>query len=362
MSERVCNFNPGPAALPLPVLQKVRDELLSFKGSGMSVMETSHRSPEFTSVIRDAEANLRELMAISEDYAVLFLQGGANLQFHMVPLNLLGEEQTADYVVTGTWAKKALAEARKVGNVTVAASTESENFCRVPRQEELELTSGAAYVHVTSNNTICGTQWADFPATRGTPLVGDLSSDILSRPIDLRPFGLIYAGAQKNLGPAGVTLVVVRRDLVGNAPAQCPTMLDYATHVAKGSLYNTPPCVAIYVVNLVAEWVGDQGGLEAMARKNQEKAQLLYDAIDESEGFYRGTAKRESRSLMNVTFRLASEELEQSLIAEAAEQGLKGLKGHRSVGGLRASIYNAVDLEAVQRLVALLRSFQEKHG
>jgi len=361
MNERVWNFNPGPAALPLPVLEKVRDELLSFRGSGMSILETSHRSSEFQSVIRDAEASLRDLMGISDDYTVLFLAGGANLQFHMVPLNLLEEDKVADYVDTGTWAGRAIAEARKVGSVNVAASTKEEGYRRVPRQEELNLTPHAAYLHITTNNTIFGTQWTDFPVTRGTPLVGDMSSDILSRPIDITPFGLIYAGAQKNLGPAGVTLVIVRRDLVGNAPPDTPAMLDYAVHMAKGSLYNTPPCFAVYIVGLVLQWVRDQGGLEAMARRNLEKAEMLYAVIDESEGFYQGTARRDSRSLMNVTFRLRDRDLEPELLAEAERAGLRGLKGHRSVGGLRASLYNAVEPEAVERLVDLLKKFQERN-
>jgi len=360
MTERVWNFNPGPAALPLPVLKRVQEEMLSFRGTGMSILETSHRSPEFMSLVREAEAALRELMGIPEDYAVLFLQGGANLQFYMVPLNLLEEGKTADYVDTGTWASRAIAEARKVGEVNVAASTREEGYCRIPRQEELKRTPGAAYLHITSNNTIYGTQWTDFPVSHGVPLVADMSSDILSRPIDIAPFGLIYAGAQKNLGPAGVTVVIVRRDLVGNAPPDTPAMLDYAVHMAKGSLYNTPPCFAIYVMLLVLQWVRDLGGLEAVARRNSEKAQLLYSVIDESEGFYRGTVKRDSRSLMNVTFRLPSEELEAKFLEEALQRRLRGLKGHRSVGGIRASLYNAVELEAVEHLCAFMREFQEE--
>jgi phosphoserine aminotransferase len=360
MSERVWNFNPGPAALPLPVLETVRDELLSYGGTGMSIMESSHRSPQFDGIIKEAEQRLRDLMGLGDEFAVLFLQGGANLQFHMVPLNLLPEDGVADYVDTGTWASRAIGEARKAGTVNVAASTEPDHYARVPRREELKLTPNAAYLHITTNNTIFGTQWASFPVARGTPLVADMSSDVLSRPVDFSQFGLAYAGAQKNLGPAGVTVVIVRRDLVGNAPTTAPAMLDYATHMAKGSLYNTPPCFAIYVMNLVLAWVQDQGGLSAIARRNQEKAQLLYETIDASEGFYRGTVQRESRSVMNVTFRLASEELEKAILQEAGAAGLKGLKGHRSVGGLRASLYNAVPLEAVERLVAFMRRFQER--
>ena len=360
MTDRIWNFNPGPAALPTAVLEKARDELLSFRNSGMSIAETSHRSPEFSAVMTECESALRELLGIGDEYAVLFLQGGANLQFYMVPLNLLPPDGVADYIDTGTWSSKAIAEAKKVGRVAIAASTKEEGYRRVPRQEELTLSSGAAYVHVTSNNTIYGTQWARFPETGGVPLVADMSSDILSRPLDMARFGLLYAGAQKNLGPAGVTVVIVRRDLVGAAPPGTAAMLDYAIHMEKGSLYNTPPCLAIYFMNLVLQWVREQGGVEAIEHRNEQKANLLYDAIDSSGGFLRGTADRDSRSRMNVTFRLPSEELEKALIAEASAEGLKGLKGHRSVGGLRASIYNAVELEGVERLVDLLERFQKR--
>jgi phosphoserine aminotransferase len=362
MTKRVCNFNPGPAALPLPALEKARDEFLSFRGTGMSILEVSHRSKEFESVLKETDQGLRNLLGIPEEYAILFLGGGASLQFFMVPLNLLPRDQVADYVDTGTWASRAIAEAQKIGRVNVAASTKAESYVRIPRHEEIRFTPNAVYVHITSNNTIYGTQWAEFPKTGGAPLVADMSSDILSRPFDVEPFCCIYAGAQKNLGPAGVTMVIVRRDVVGKAPPNTATMLNYATHMEHTSLYNTPPVFGIYIMNLVLQWTMEQGGVEAVARRNQEKAQLLYDAIDESEGFYRGTAKRESRSLMNVTFRLRTEELEKALLGEADKEGLKGLKGHRSVGGLRASLYNAVELEAVERLVDVMRRFQESRA
>ena len=362
MAMRVYNFNPGPAALPLPALEKVRDEFLSFRGTGMSIVEVSHRSAEFGALLEETDAGLRALLGIPDAYAILYLGGGASLQFSMAPINLLGRGRVADYIETGEWSSKAIKEAAKVGRVNVAASTKAEKFRRIPRPEELRLTPGAAYVHLTSNNTIYGTQWRRFPEAGSVPLVADMSSDILSRPFDVEPFGLIYAGAQKNLGPAGVTVVIVRRDLVGKAPEGTPTMLDYKTHVEGNSLFNTPPCFAIYMIKLVLDWVRDQGGLEAVAARNERKARLLYDAIDGSGGFFAGTCDRDSRSRMNVTFVLARSELSEAFAREANAAGLKGLKGYRSVGGFRASLYNAVGMEAVEALVALMEKFRKKNA
>ncbi|HAK95461.1 MAG TPA: 3-phosphoserine/phosphohydroxythreonine transaminase [Planctomycetes bacterium] len=362
MTTRVYNFNPGPAALPLSAIEKARDELLSFRGTGMSIMEVSHRSAEFGALLKETDAGLRGLLAIPDDYAILYLGGGASLQFSMAPINLLGPGQTADYVETGEWSSKAIKEARKVGRVNVAASTKEEKFRRIPRPEELKLTPGAAYVHITSNNTIFGTQWQRFPDAGSVPLVADMSSDILSRPFDVKPFGLIYAGAQKNLGPAGVTVVIVRRDLVGKAPENTPTMLNYKTHLDGNSLFNTPPCFAIYMIKLVLDWVQEQGGLAAVAARNEKKARLLYDAIDNSNGFYRGTCDKDSRSRMNVTFVLGREELSEAFAKESSAASLKGLKGHRSVGGFRASIYNAVGMDAVEALVAMMEKFRKRNS
>ena len=362
MSKRAHVFNPGPSALPLSVLAKAQEELLDFGGTGMSIMEMSHRAPEFAAVLKDVDARFREILGLSDAWAILFLGGGASLQFYMAPLNLLGAGQTADYVDTGSWSSKAIKEAKLVGAVNVAASTKSENYCRIPRREELRLTPGAAYVHVTSNNTIFGTQWQSFPDTGEVPIVADMSSDILSRPLRVEPFGLIYAGAQKNLGPAGVTVVLIRRSLAGRAPAGTPTMLNYATHVEQNSLFNTPPVFGIYMVKLVVDWVAEQGGLARVAAANERKAAVLYQAIDASEGFYKGTAQEASRSRMNVTFVLGRDDLTAAFLKEAGARGLKGLKGHRSVGGCRASIYNAVSLESVEALIAFMREFQERNA
>jgi len=358
---RIYNFAPGPAVLPLPVLEEAQRDLVALPGVGMSVMEISHRSKTFEEIIQAAEADFRTLGRIPPNYHVLMLQGGASLQFSMVPINLLGPGQLADYIVTGEWSKKALKEAQKVGRVNVAWSGEAERFTRVPRQDELTLTPGAAYVHMTSNNTIYGTQWKREPETGGVPLVCDASSDIYSRPIDITKYGLIYAGAQKNLGPSGLTIVIVRDDLVGRAPSTTPTMLDYKVHAEHKSLYNTPPCFAIYIFRLVMKWLLAQGGLEAIARVNERKAAKLYAEIDRT-GFYRGHAAKDSRSTMNVTFRLPNEELEKLFVKEAQAAGLDGLKGHRSVGGLRASIYNAFPEEGVDVLVDFMRDFEKKHG
>lgn len=360
--ERVYNFNPGPAVLPLPVLEEAQRDLLALPGVGMSVLEVSHRSKVFEGILAATEADLRALLNLPTNYKVLFLQGGASLQFTMVPMNLLPKDGAADYIITGHWAQAALKEAKKLGKVNVAGSSESENFTRIPRPDELKLDPKAAYVHFTSNNTIYGTEWAKEPEGGTVPLVCDASSDILSRQIDVRRYALIYAGAQKNMGPAGVTTVIIRDDLLARVPAGLPAMLDYKLQAEKQSLYNTPPVFAIYIQRLVLKWLRELGGLAEMERRNREKAQLLYDAIDASGGYYRGTAEKGSRSRMNLTFRLASEELEEKFVKEAAAQKLSGLKGHRSVGGLRASMFNAFPLEGAQALVAFMKDFQQKNG
>jgi len=360
-SARIYNFSAGPAVLPLPVLEEAQRDLVTLPGVGMSVLEISHRSKPFDEIIQGAEADFRTLARIPEGYHVLFLQGGASTQFSMVPMNLLAAGATADYIVTGSWSKKAVKEAKKVGAVNVAATTEPENFTRIPRQDELKLTPGAAYVHFTSNNTIFGTEWQSEPAVGDVPLVCDASSDIFSRPIDVGRYGLIYAGAQKNLGPSGLTVVVIRGDLAQRGAESLPTMLRYATHVENKSLYNTPPVFAIYILRLVLRWLVANGGLEAMAAANQRKAAKLYAEIDRT-GFYRGHAARDSRSLMNVTFRLPSEDLEKEFAKEATAAGFDGLKGHRSVGGLRASIYNAFPEEGIDALVAFMRDFEKRRG
>jgi phosphoserine aminotransferase len=360
-SSRIYNFSAGPAMLPLPVLEEAQRDLVTLPGVGMSVLEISHRSKVFDEIIQGAEADFRALARIPEGYHVLFLQGGASLQFSMVPMNLLPAGATADYVVTGSWSKKAVKEAKKVGAVNVAATTEAENFARIPRQDELQLTPGAAYVHFTSNNTIFGTEWPAEPAVGGVPLVCDASSDIFSRPLDVGRYGLLYAGAQKNLGPSGLTVVVIRDDLAKQGAESLPTMLRYATHVENNSLYNTPPVFGIYILRLVLRWLVANGGLEAMAAANQRKADKLYAEIDRT-GFYRGHAARDSRSLMNVTFRLPSEDLEKQFVQEATAAGFDGLKGHRSVGGLRASIYNAFPEEGIDALVAFMREFEKRRG
>ena len=347
--------------LPLPVLEQAERELVSLPGVGMSILEVSHRSRIFEDVLARAEADIRTLAGIPANYRVLFLQGGASLQFTMVPMNLLTEGATADYLVTGVWATKAADEAQKIGKVHVAATTKAEQFTRVPRTEEIVLSPGAAYVHMTSNNTIYGTEWKELPVVGDVPLVSDTSSDMFSRPLDISKHALIYAGAQKNMGPAGVTVVIIRDDLLSRSAASLPAMLSYAVHAQNGSLYNTPPVFAIYLLGLVMRWLIGQGGLEAIARVNERKAAKLYAEIDRS-GFYRGTAQKESRSLMNVTFRLPSEELERKFVKDAESAGLDGLKGHRSVGGIRASIYNAFPEEGVEALASFMKEFERRNG
>lgn len=361
MVARIINFNPGPAALPLAVLEEAREELLNFKNSGMSIAEVSHRSPVFEGVLNDAIGRLRRLLNMSEDFKVLFLQGGASSQFFMVPMNLIPDGSSADYVNTGTWSTKAIKEVEILKKPhDVIASSEDRDFRYIPKG--FSVNPGAAYLHFTSNNTIKGTQWSEFPAAGSVPLVSDMSSDILCKSFDVKPFGLIYAGAQKNLGPAGVTLVIIRNDMLERVPKNIPTMLRYSTHAEKNSLYNTPPCISIYLVQLVLKWIEETvGGLAAMEKRNREKADLLYGCIDGND-FFNGTADRDSRSMMNVTFRLPGEDLEKKFVAEALENGMGGLKGHRSVGGCRASIYNALDLDAVRTLVDFMGEFARKNG
>jgi len=356
---RVFNFSAGPATLPLEVLEEIQRELIDYAGSGMSIMESSHRGKEYSAVHEEAVANTHELLQAGDDYAVLFLQGGASTQFAMLPMNLLGSGQTADYTNSGAWAAKAIKEAKLIGNVNIAANCGKEIPTRVPAEAELKLTPGAAYVHITSNETISGAQWKSFPKT-DAPLVADMSSDILSRPFDINQFGLIYAGAQKNLGPAGMALVVMRKDLAERVPENTPTMFKYKTHIAANSLYNTCPCFTVYTYMLVTRWIKKMG-LSTLYKQNVEKAAKLYAAIDAS-NFYNGTAVTECRSDMNVTWRLPSEELEAKFIAEASKQALKGLKGHRDVGGIRASIYNAFPVQGVDALVAFMKEFERTNG
>jgi phosphoserine aminotransferase len=358
---RVFNFSAGPAVLPLDVLEQAQRELLSLPGVGMSILEISHRSKPFEDILAGCEADLRTLGGIPANYQVLFLQGGASLQFSMVPMNLLTAQSSADYIVTGAWSQKAVKEAKRVGGVKIAATTEGENFTRVPKQGELTLDPGAAYVHYTTNNTIFGTEFQYVPETGSVPLVADASSDIFSRPIDVAKYALIYAGAQKNLAPAGVTLVIVRDDMLKRTPASLPTMHQYGVHAENKSMYNTPPVFAIYVMRLVLAWLLKQGGLAEIDRRNARKADKLYAAIDRT-GFYRGHATTDSRSRMNVTFRLPSEELEKKFAKEATAAGLDGLKGHRSVGGMRASIYNAFPEAGIDALVQFMAEFERKNG
>ncbi len=360
-SNRIFNFNPGPAALPVAVLEEIQQNFLDFKGSGMSITEISHRSQQFEDVINDAIARTMRLLNLDDRFDVLFLQGGASMQFAMIPMNFLAGDRTADYIDTGTWSAKAIKEARIQGkNIKVVASSEDKNYAYIPRN--IKFNQDAVFVHLTSNNTIKGTAWSQFPDTNGIPIVSDMSSDIMSKPIDTGKFGLIYAGAQKNVGPAGVCLVVIRRDMLDRIPETVPTMLRYDTYAAKNSLYNTPPCFAIYTVHLVLKWLEETiGGLDQMAKLNHKKASLLYDFMDAGD-FYRPTAEADSRSLMNVTFRLPTAELEKKFVQAALNDGLGGLKGHRSVGGCRASIYNAVTLEAVETLVDFMKNFENKNG
>ena len=361
MTERIFNFSAGPAVLPVPVLEEAQRDMVSLPDVGMSVMEISHRSKTFDEIIGRTEASLRDLVKIPNNYHILFLQGGASLQFSMVPMNFLPADGSADYVLTGSWGKKALKEAKKIGAVNVAATMADGGFTRVPSRDEMSLNPHAAYVHMTSNETIEGVQWKRQPNVGDVPLVADASSDILSRAIDINKYGMIYAGAQKNMGPSGVTLVILRDDLLQRIPENLPTMLDYRVHVENKSLYNTPNTWGVYIMGLVCKWLQDQGGIAGMERQNEEKARFIYDAIDATD-FYRGHADVDCRSTMNVTFRLPSEELDKKFVTEATAQGLDGLKGHRSVGGIRASIYNAFPRAGVEALVSFMKDFERRNG
>lgn len=367
-AKRTFNFNAGPAALPLPVLERIREELLDYRGTGMSVMELSHRSAEFEAINATAEQNLRKLLAIPDDYAVIFVQGGGSMQFTMAPMNLCLPGKPVDVLHTGAWTAKALAELKKGILHNIAASTEADKFTRVPRPDELRLSADASYIHVCTNNTIEGTQYHALPST-AAPLVADMSSDIASRPINVSRFGLIFAGAQKNLGPSGVTLVIVRKDLAERADKNLPTLLQYRTHIKEKSLYHTPPTFAIYILGLVTEWIAGGGGLPGIQKRNEAKAKLLYDTIDNGNGFYHCPVDKSSRSLMNVVFRVGSsqnqtgdESVEKEFAKQATAANLIGTPGHRSVGGMRISLYNAVGLDAVEALTQFMREFQRSRG
>jgi phosphoserine aminotransferase len=362
-TKRVFNFNAGPGALPMPVLERIREELLDYRGTGMSVMEMSHRSPEFEEISDGAERALRQVLGIPDDYAVVFIQGGGSLQFAMVPMNLYQPGKPVDVLHTGSWTAKAIEELKKVAQYRLAASTEADKFTRVPRLDEITLAPDASYVAMCTNNTIEGTQWDTIPATGKVPLVADMSSDIASKPLDVRQFGMIFAGAQKNLGPSGATIVIIRRDLADRGSDKIAKILQYRTQIKERSLYHTPSTFAIYAVGLVLEWLEAQGGVAAIEKRNEAKAKLLYDAIDAS-SYYKCPVERRSRSKMNVVFRLAggNETAEAKFVKETEAAGIVGVKGHRAVGGMRASIYNAVTLDAVQALVAFMREFERKNG
>jgi len=357
--DRVYNFSAGPSALPVEVLERARDEMLNWHGSGMSVMEMSHRSKWFEEIIKKAEADLRELMNIPSNYKVLFLQGGAWTQFAMVPLNLM-KKGKADFVNTGYWSKKAIGEARKYGKVNIVASSEDENFSYIPELNPDTFSKDADYFYITTNNTIYGTRYTKLPETGNVPLVADMSSNILSEVYDVTKFGLIFAGAQKNMGPAGVVVVIIREDLISDVQPEVPTMLQYKVHVENGSMFNTPPCYSIYICGLVFEWLKKLGGVPAMQKINEEKAKILYDFIDNSK-LFKGTVRKEDRSLMNVTFVTGDKDLDAKFIKEAEANGLVNLKGHRSVGGMRASIYNAMPIEGVKKLVEFMKDFEAKN-
>jgi len=358
--DRIWNFNPGPATLPLPVLEKMKADLPNYAGTGMAVMELSHRSKEYSDIHTQAQSLIREMFQVPDNYHILFLQGGASTQFYMIPMNLLRDGQSADYINTGAWSKKAIKEAKLFGNVNVAGSSEEANFTEIPK--DLNLDPNAQYVHITSNNTIAGTQWKVFPDTGSVPLVADMSSDIMSKKIDINPFGIIYAGAQKNLGPSGVTTVIIHKDIVEKSRDNIPTMTMYKTHAEKDSLFNTPPTYSIYILKLVAEHVKSIGGLDAVEKENETKADLLYSTLDANKDFFRCPIPVDSRSVMNVVFRLPDEDLEKKFIADGLAAGFGGLKGHRSVGGIRVSMYNAMPLKGIQELTTFMKDFAAKNG
>ncbi|MCZ8516457.1 3-phosphoserine/phosphohydroxythreonine transaminase [Paenibacillus filicis] len=362
MAKRAYNFNAGPAALPLEVLQKAQEQLVEYQGIGMSIMEISHRSSQYEQLNEETQSLMKELFGIPDGYKVLFLQGGGSTQFAMIPMNFLKAGKTAAYVHTGSWADKALKEAKLFGETAVVASSEADKFTKIPDLSGLQLGENTAYLHITSNETIEGSQYQQYPDTGSVPLIVDMSSDILSRPVDISKFAMIYAGAQKNLGPSGVTVVILREDMLEDLPKNIPTMLKYEIHAKNNSLYNTPPVYSVYMVNLVLKWIKENGGLEAMERRNREKADLIYQAIDGSGGFYSGVVDPAYRSIMNITFRMKDEELEKKFVKESEANGFVGLKGHRSVGGLRASTYNAVPYEACKALAEFMADFQKRNS
>lgn len=362
MANRAYNFNAGPAALPLEVLRQAQEELVEYQNIGMSIMEISHRSKQYEHVNEETQQLVKELLELPDGYKVLFLQGGASTQFAMVPMNFLKPGTTGAYVLSGSWADKAYKEAKYIGETAVAAASRKEGLLNLPSLDQLELPANAAYLHITSNETIAGTQFRSFPATGGIPLIGDMSSDILSRRFDASQFSLIYAGAQKNLGPSGVTLVILKEELMDSFSSSIPTMLRYETYIKNDSLYNTPPVYSVYMMNLVLKWIRASGGIDAVDQLNRDKTALIYDTIDNSAGFYEGLAETQARSLMNITFKLANEELEKKFVQEAEANGFVGLKGHRSVGHLRASTYNAVPYESCKALTQFMTDFQRHNG
>ncbi|MFZ5979748.1 MAG: 3-phosphoserine/phosphohydroxythreonine transaminase [Candidatus Zixiibacteriota bacterium] len=362
MVNRVFNFNPGPSMLPLDVLKIVQEELLDYRGTGMSIMESSHRSPEFDEINNSTMALFHEVLGLKDNFQVLFLGGGASTQFAMIPMNFLSPGKKGAYVDTGSWSSKAIKEAQIIGEVHVAASSKSADYTFIPEMSDIKYPADAAYLHITSNNTIRGTQYHEFPETSKVPLICDMSSDIASRRLDFNKFSLIYAGAQKNLGPAGVTIVIIRDDLLAKAKDGLPTMLSYKTHAEKKSLYNTPPAFGIYVIKLVLEWIKKQGGLAGIEKINRQKKDLIYNVIDNNSDFYRGPVKKDSRSWMNLVMRLPSEDLEKKFIAEAKAAKFIGLKGHRSVGGIRISLYNALPLEGAQKLAEFMEKFKKNNA
>lgn len=361
MSKRAYNFNAGPAALPLEVLERAQAEFVNYGNTGMSIMEMSHRGPVYEAVHNEAQERLLSLLGNPSGYKVLFIQGGASTQFAMIPMNFLGQGQVANYVMSGSWADKAIKEAKLIGETHEAASSKDSKYMSLPDLSNMQLSDHAAYLHLTSNETIEGTQFKEFPDTGSVPLIGDMSSDILSRPFDLNQFAMVYAGAQKNLGPSGVAVVIIREDMITDSK-HLPTMLRYQTYLANNSLYNTPPSFGIYMINEVLKWIEEKGGLQGVQAMNRKKAGLIYDAIDHSDDFYRGCVNADARSDMNITFRLATEELEKQFVKESEQAGFVGLKGHRSVGGLRASVYNAVPYESAQALVEFMQQFKSKHS
>ena len=359
MANRVFNFNPGPCTLPLEVLKKAQEEFIDYRGTGMSIIESSHRSPEFDEINNQAMALAKEVLGLDDSYKILFMTGGASSQFAYIPLNFLGESKVGAYVDTGTWSSKAIKEANIIGKSHLAGSSKDKGYCFIPKQADLDIPGDAAYLHITTNNTIKGTEYHYIPETGGLPLIADMSSDICSRTWDYKKYDIIYAGAQKNLGPAGVTFVAIKQSMLDKCKDGNPSMFDYRTYAAKDSLYNTPPCFSIYIMKMVFEWVKNQGGLAAVEKTNSQKKDAVYNAIDNNADYYKGTAEKDSRSWMNITLRLPSEDLEKKFIAEAKAKGLVGLKGHRSVGGVRVSLYNALPLEGAEKVAQFMEDFKK---